>query len=95
MSFDSLHADFVLAWRRLRKSKVTSAAAIVSLALGIGACLAAFQLVNSLLLRPLPIAGSDRLYALSRQEFRADGPPTTRDSWQPPLLQNMRDAVAN
>ena len=94
LSFDSLRADFVLAWRRLRKSKVTSAAAILSLALGIGACHAAFQLVNALLLRPLPIAGPDRLFALSRQEFPADGPPTTRDNWQPPLLQNMRDAVA-
>lgn len=74
---------------------MTSAAAILSLALGFGACLAAFQLVNALLLRPLPIAGPDRLYALSRQEFRADGPPTTRDNWQAPLLQNMRDAVEN
>ncbi|MCL4852544.1 MAG: ABC transporter permease, partial [Bryobacteraceae bacterium] len=73
---------------------MTSAAAILSLALGIGACLAAFQLVNALLLRPLPIAGPDRLYALFLQEFRADGPPTTRDNWQAPLLQNMRDAVA-
>jgi putative ABC transport system permease protein len=35
---DSLRADFVLAGRRLRGSKVTSAAAILSLALGIGAC---------------------------------------------------------
>jgi predicted permease len=94
LSFDSLYADFALAWRRLRKSKVTSAAAILSLALGIGACLAAFQLVNALVLRPLPIAGPDRLYALFRQEFRADGPPTTRDTWQAPLLQNMGDAVA-
>jgi len=48
--FDSLRADLVLAWRRLRKSKVTSAAAVLSLALGIGACLAAFQLVDALLL---------------------------------------------
>lgn len=95
MSLDALRTDFVLAWRRLRKSKVTSAAAILSLALGIGACLAAFQLVNALLLRPLPIAGPDRLYALSRQEFRAAGPPATRDNWQAPLLQNLRDAVEN
>lgn len=41
---DSVRADSVVAWRRLRKSKVTSFAAILSLGLGIGACLAAFRL---------------------------------------------------
>jgi predicted permease len=84
-----------VARRRLRKNKTTSAAAIVSLALGIGASLAAFQLVNGLLLRPLPIAGADRLYALSHQEFRAGSAPNIRDSWQYPLLRDMRDAVTN
>src|ERR1039457_3012154 len=92
---DSLRADFVLAWRRLRKSKVTSAAAILSLALGIGACLAAFQLIDALLLRPLPIAAPDRLYALSRREFPMNGQPTTRDTWEYPLFRGMRAAVAS
>lgn len=91
MFFDSLRADFVLAWRRLLKNKVTSAAAILSLALGIGACLAAFQLIDALLLRPLPIAAPDRLYSLSRQENGS----MTRDSWEYPLFQNMRTAIAN
>lgn len=90
---DSLRADFVLAWRRLRKSKVTSAAAILSLALGIGACLAAFQLVDALLLRPLPIAAPDRLYALSRQELETSGQSTRRDNWDYPLFREMRAAV--
>ncbi len=35
---DSLRADAVFGWRRLKKSKVTSAAAILSLGLAIGAC---------------------------------------------------------
>ena len=95
MSLDLLRADFVLAWRRLRQRKVTSAAAILSLALGIGASLAAFQLVDALLLRPLPIAAPDRLYALSRQEFRTDGPSTARDTWQYPLFREMRAAVTS
>src|SRR5580700_5192498 len=34
---DSLRADAVFAWRQLMKRKVTSAAAVLSLALGIGA----------------------------------------------------------
>jgi predicted permease len=91
----SLRSDFVLACRRLRKSKVTSAAAVLSLALGIGACLAAFQLIDALLLQPLPIAAPDRLYALSRQEFRIDGQSTTRGTWEYPLFREMRAAVAS
>src|SRR5437870_13742232 len=83
----SLRADFILAWRRLRKSYVASAAAILSLGFGIGACLAAFQLIDALLLRPLPIAVPDRLYALSRQEFPRNGQPTTHDTWGYPLFR--------
>ena len=85
----------VLATRRLSKNKVTSAAAILSLAFGIGACLAAFQLIDALLLRPLPIAAPDRLYALSRREFSTSGQPTTRETWEYPLVQQMRAAVAS
>src|SRR5260370_3600845 len=50
---DSLRADAASGWRQLRKTKVTSAAAILSLALAIGACTAAFPLIAPLLLRPL------------------------------------------
>ena len=92
---DSLRADCELAWRRLRKSKITSAAAILSLALGIGACLAAFQLIDALLLRPLPIAAPDRLYTLSRQVLGRNGQSTTRETWEYPLFREMRAAVAN
>jgi putative ABC transport system permease protein len=65
---DSLRADAVFGWRQLKKSKVTSAAAILSLALAIGACTSAFRLIDALLLRPLPVAEPERLYALSRQD---------------------------
>jgi hypothetical protein len=79
----------------LLKSKTTSGAAILSLALGIGACLAAFQLIDALLLRPLPIAAPDRLYALSREEFPENGPPITRENWQYPLFSRMHAAVVS
>jgi putative ABC transport system permease protein len=95
MPLDSLRADFVLASRRLRKSKAASTAAILSLALAAGSCLAAFQLVDALLLRPLPIARPDRLYVLSRTELRADGPPVTRNTWQDPILRDLRESIAN
>src|SRR5688572_2855254 len=43
---DSLGADVVFGWRQLKKRKVTSAAAILSMALAIGACTSAFRLVD-------------------------------------------------
>ncbi|HEV2691228.1 MAG TPA: multidrug ABC transporter substrate-binding protein, partial [Bryobacteraceae bacterium] len=59
---DSLRADTVFGYRQLKKKKIASAAAILSLALAIGACASAFRLIDALLLRPLPIADPDRLY---------------------------------
>src|SRR5271169_3253790 len=56
---DSLRADGVFAWRRLNQAKVTSAAAILSLALAIGACTGTFRLIDALFLRPLPVANAD------------------------------------
>jgi hypothetical protein len=41
---DSLRSDAVFSWRQLVNRKVTSGAAILSLALGIGACTSAFRL---------------------------------------------------
>ena len=70
---DSLRADAVFGWRQLKKNKVTSAAAILSLALAIGACTSAFRLIDALLLRPLPVADAERLYALARQGIGFDG----------------------
>jgi hypothetical protein len=48
---DSLRADASFGWRQLTKKKVTSGAAILSLALAIGACTSAFRLIDALLLR--------------------------------------------
>src|SRR5580704_11276458 len=70
---DSLRADAVFGWRQLAKKKVTSAAAILSLALGIGACTGAFRLIDALLLRPLPVAEPERLYVLACEGLNPAG----------------------
>ena len=90
---DSLRADAVFGWRQLKKNKVTSAAAILSLALAIGACTSAFRLIDALLFRPLPVAAPEQLYALARHEIFFDGTPQTFDGWAYPDFRLMRTAV--
>jgi hypothetical protein len=91
----SLFADVRFGWRQLCRNKVTSAAAVLSLALGIGSCVAAFRLIDALLWRPLPISNADRLYVLSHKMTGFDGKPIEDGHWATPDFRLMRDAVKN
>jgi putative ABC transport system permease protein len=90
---DTLRADAVFGWRQLVKRKVTSLAAVLSLALAIGACTSAFRLIDALLLRPLPVAHAERLYMLYRAGIGFDGKAQTFDGWAYPSFRLMRAAV--
>src|ERR1044072_5483251 len=57
--------DLRAAVRVLRAAPIVTGIAILSLALGIGANTAIFSLVNSLLLRTLPVSEPERLVLLS------------------------------
>src|SRR5436309_1356223 len=77
--------DIRLAIRSLRATPVVSAVAALSLALGIGANTAIFSLVNSLLLRALPVKSPAQL-ALVTDE--AGGGIA---SWTNPVWEQIRD----
>ena len=92
---DSLRADAIFGWRQLRKNKVTSAAAVVSLALAIGACTSAFRIIDALMLRPLPVAAPERLHVVAFVGSSAmDGKKLTYDSCSYPMFRQMRAAVS-
>lgn len=90
---DSLRADAVFGWRQLRKNRVASTVAVLSLALALGACAAAFRLIDALLLRPLPVAHPERLYALYHDTLGADGTPRRIHTYEYPVIREMRAAV--
>ncbi|HEV2687461.1 MAG TPA: ABC transporter permease, partial [Bryobacteraceae bacterium] len=59
-----LWKDLRYGLRALRKSSAFAIAAVIVLALGIGANTAIFSVVDSVLLRPLPFPGSDRVMSV-------------------------------
>ena len=90
---DSLRADVVFGWRQLLRNRVASGAAIVSLALAIGACTSAFRLIDAVLLRPLPVTGPERLFVLTYQTMDRDGKLDTGDSFDYPQFRELRSAA--
>src|SRR5688572_15525611 len=56
--------DLVLAVRTLHRSLASSAAAVVTIALGIGSSTAIFSVAHAVLLRPLPYTDPDRLVVM-------------------------------
>lgn len=71
--------DLVYTWRQLRKAPVFALTAIVSLALGIGANTIVFSVLNSLILKPLPVPDPGRIQALNRSHSPANSFPDFRD----------------
>jgi putative ABC transport system permease protein len=82
----SLGRDLRFALRQMRQTPIVSGVALLSLALGIGANVAIFSLVNALMLKPLPIHEPDRLVIVGLER-----PMGTDTAVTNPIWEYMRD----
>src|SRR5213078_2665722 len=95
-SLERLAQDLRYGWRQLNKHRAVSAAAILSLALAIGATTAAFRLVDAVLLRQLPVAQPERLFYLANTSIDIrDGLPSYREDYDYPTFLEHRKTVGD
>ena len=91
---DSVRADTVLCVAANEENQGHDTGSHLSIGLAIGACSAAFRLIDALLFRPLPIDHPARLFVLDKQvRLPADGQLVIFDQWAYPLFQQMRALV--
>src|SRR6187399_220924 len=76
---DAVRADVVFGWRQIVRHRIASVAAVLSLGLAMGAALAAFRLVDAVLMRPLPVADPSRLFVVTRTSLSVDQTFEDRD----------------
>jgi predicted permease len=80
----SLGRDLKFALRQMRQTPIVSGVALLSLAMGIGANVAIFSLVNALILKALPIHEPERLVQLqlAHPNARANTTSFTNPQWE-------------
>ncbi len=86
---ESIVRDASFATRLWRRNKLVTSAALVSLSLAVGACTAAFSLIDALILRTLPVDEPESLIYVG---LRAPGAPRDGLSFNYPLFREMRAA---
>jgi len=86
---ETLFQDIRYGLRILGRTPVISCVAVLSLALGIGANTAIFSLIDTVMLRLLPVQKPDELVQLLRANFSATGESTP--SFTNPLWEQVRD----
>jgi putative ABC transport system permease protein len=84
---DDLRQDLRMAFRRLRDAPGFTAAAVLTIALGVGMNAAVFSVVRAVLLKPLPFPQSDRLYMVysanrTAGRLNATVSPVDLDDWR-------------
>jgi hypothetical protein len=74
---DDVAGDIRYALRQLRRTPSFAAAAILTLAIGIGANSAVYSVVSAVVLRPLPFPSPDRLVSVALMDVRGTPRPTS------------------
>ncbi len=88
----SLGHDLRFGVRQLRRTPVVSLVALLSLALGIGANVAIFSLINALILKTLPVADPERLMRLGYETPHGINDAFTNAQWE--FLRDHQDAFS-
>ena len=83
-SLERLVQDIRYGWRMLRSTPLVSCVAVLSLALGIGANTAIFSVLDTLILRQLPVDSPERLAILGDR-------PGHRPEWTNPIWEQVRE----
>jgi len=87
---DSMVRDVRVGARMLRKNAVVTSAAVMSLSLALGACVAAFSLLDALILRPLPVRHPEQLIYLAFPTYAPERPEA--DTFNDPVFVGLRAA---
>ena len=77
-------SDLRDAFRARKATPIVTVVAVLSLALGIGANTAIFSILDSLMLRTLPVKAPQHLAVVSTGD-------NGRDSWTNPIWEQIRD----
>ena len=88
MWLDDLRRDLAYATRWLVRNPAFAGAAILTLALGIGANTAIFSLTNALMLRPLPVKAPNQLVELLSANYPGD---PRLNMFSPRVYEHFRD----
>ena len=86
---ETLLQDIRFGWRMLRKNPMFTAVAVLTLALGIGANTAIFSLIDTVMLRALPVQNPEELIEVERLIPQWGNEPSP--NFTNPLWEQMRD----